>query len=411
MTAVMSNAPESRPPQPGPLTSYEKIDICRGFFAFLVVAAHAIDISWVLHPEAPRAMPRWLHDLWLYVGAAGVYWVIGFFAISGYCIQLSVERQTRDGRFPLRNYLFARLSRILPLYYAALASAVFFEWLMASARPDCWPNGLNLGTLGAQLLVVQNLSQTFGSFAPSWSITNEMCYYLFYGLIVFTALRWGVRPTMLGMTVCLALAIILEWVYFVHFRTDPVVRSAGLLFGLGTIWFQGAIVAEYREPIRASRAARLISGLWPLVLALAIALWYARAIHIQILYLILGAAFTLMLMRFAAVDPPGARTPDRGARSALIRAVGLASYPTYLFHGPLLMWLGSLMIRSGYVGHDWRLTWGVLTAVGITTGLILGRAAERPLMAWRAGLLRRLKDAGPTREQAAGPRPILDVQR
>jgi len=411
MTASMDNAPESRPPGRTPLTSYEKIDICRGLFAFLVVAAHAIDIAWVLHPDAPRAMPTWLHDLWLYVAAAGVFWVIGFFAISGYCIQLSVERQTKEGRFPLRNYLVARLSRILPLYYAALASALVFEWLMASARPDCWPNGLNLGTLGAQLLVVQNLSQTFGSFAPSWSITNEMCYYLFYGVIVVAALRWRVRPTMLGMTVCLALAIFLEWVYFTHFRTNPVVRSAGLLFGLGTIWFQGAIVAEYREAIRASRTARLISGLWPLVLLLAVALWYARAIHIQILYLILGAAFTMMLARFAAVDPPGARTPDRGARSTLIRTLGLASYPTYLFHGPLVMWLGSLMLRAGWTDHDWRITWIVLSAVGIASGLILGHVAERPLMTWRAGLLRRLKDARPTREATAGAPPILDVSR
>ncbi len=37
----MDNAPESRPPGRAPLTSYEKIDICRGLFAFLVVAAHA----------------------------------------------------------------------------------------------------------------------------------------------------------------------------------------------------------------------------------------------------------------------------------------------------------------------------------------------------------------------------------
>ena len=78
-----------------PLSSNEKIDICRGLFAFLVVAAHAVDISWVIHPEVPGRFPGWLHDVLLYVVAAGVYWVIGFFVISGYCIQLSVERQIK----------------------------------------------------------------------------------------------------------------------------------------------------------------------------------------------------------------------------------------------------------------------------------------------------------------------------
>ena len=75
------------------LSSNQKIDICRGVFAFFVVNAHCIDISWTIHPAVPAQLPRWLHDLLLYVAAAGVYWVIGFFVISGYCIQLSVERQ------------------------------------------------------------------------------------------------------------------------------------------------------------------------------------------------------------------------------------------------------------------------------------------------------------------------------
>ena len=86
---------------------------------FLVVAAHAVDISWVIHPEVPGRLSGWLHDLLYYVAAAGVYWVIGFFVISGYCIQLSVERLIEGNAFSLRQYLLARLSRILPLYYLA----------------------------------------------------------------------------------------------------------------------------------------------------------------------------------------------------------------------------------------------------------------------------------------------------
>ena len=96
-----------------------------------MVGAHAVDISWVIHPEVPGRLPGWLHDFLLYVVAAGVYWVIGFFAISGYCIQLSVERQIEGNAFPLRHYLLARLSRILPLYYLALLLAVVIERLMA----------------------------------------------------------------------------------------------------------------------------------------------------------------------------------------------------------------------------------------------------------------------------------------
>ena len=400
----------ARPDARTPLTSVEKIDICRGLFAFLVVIAHAVDIAWAVHPSAPAALSRTAHDVWLYVVAAGVYWVIGFFVISGYCIQLSVERQVEGGRFPVGPYLIARLSRILPLYYAALASAVVFEWLMAPARPSTWPNGLDAGTLAAQLFVAQNFHQTFGSFAPSWSITNEMFYYVFFAGIVCVGLRLRVRPASLGMAACLALALGLEGAYFGWFRTDPVVRGLGLLFGLGTIWFQGALVAVHREALRRSPAARRIAAAWPLVLLLAVGLWYGRAVHMQVLYLVLGVAFTMMLARFVAVEPGDPRPVDRGRAGAAIRALGLASYPTYVFHGPFIMWLASALTRAGWLAGDWRLTWAILSAVGIGSGLVLGYVAERPLMAWRAGMLRRLK-AAERPAAAPAPSPILGMPR
>ena len=397
-----------------PLTSVEKIDLCRGLFAFLVVVAHAVDVAWSVHPSAPAAMSPRVHDFWLYVVAAGVYWVIGFFVISGYCIQLSVERQITRGRFPVKTYLIARLSRILPLYYVALAAAVVFERLAAPARPSVWPNGLDRGTLVAQLFVVQNFHQTFGSFAPSWSITNEMFYYLFFGALACVALRLkgGVRPASLGMGLCVVLTVVLEAAYFGWFRTDPVVRGLGLLFGLGTIWFQGALVAQYREAIRGSRAARAASALWPLVLLLAVWLWYTRSVHMQALYLVLGAAFTMMLTRFVATDASDAPPPDRGRLGAAIRTLGLASYPTYVFHGPLIVWLASVLSRSGWAA-DWRATWLILSAAGIGSGLVLGFAAERPLMAWRAGMLKRRKAADRTEtEPAPTPStPILGMPR
>ena len=352
-----------------------------------MVAAHAVDISWAIHPEVPGRIPGWLHDFLLYVVAAGVYWVIGFFAISGYCIQLSVERQIQGNAFPLHRYLLARLSRILPLYYLALVLAVVIERLIATARPSCWPQGVNVNTLIAQLFIVQNLTSTYGSFAPSWSITNEMFYYLFYGVVVCVASWRGLRPTVLGMGLCLVLALVLDWVYFFVYRTGYV-RSPGLLFGLGIIWFQGALVAEHRERLRGSRAARRVSALWPLVLLMAMALWYSQRIHLQVVYLVLGAAFTLMLMRFVVSEPAGGKPASRGPTGAIIHLLGLSSYPTYLFHGPIVMLTGSVILRWNLVG-DWRVTWMILTGVGIGSGVLLGHFAERPIMAWRAEYLRR----------------------
>jgi peptidoglycan/LPS O-acetylase OafA/YrhL len=375
----------------GPLTSVEKIDICRGLFAFLVVVAHSMDVALAVHPDVPGRFGAF-SDLVRYGPGNGIYWVIGFFVISGFCIQLSVERLAAGGSFPLGQYAAARLTRILPLYYGALLATLAAEALMGAARPAYWPNGLDARTFAAQVLMVQDLSETFGSFASSWSLTNEVFYYLFYGPIVCLALRWGLRAPRLGMQACVAMTLLMEVAYF-GIWPNACFRSTGLLFGLGIIWFLGALVAENRAAIRGSRRAARIGAAWPAVVAAGILVRCSMAVHIQVVYLVLGVGFTLMLVRFLAVDRPArGPAPDRGAAGAVIRGLGLASYPTYLFHGPIIMLAGAAVARAGLL-IDWRLTWAALTAAGIGTGVVLGYLAERPIMEWRAGYLKRLRAA------------------
>jgi peptidoglycan/LPS O-acetylase OafA/YrhL len=379
------------------LSLNEKVDICRGLFAFLVVGAHAVDISWSIHPEARNQYPWWLHNFLLYVVGAGVYWVIGFFVISGFCIQLSVSRMIEGNSLPLSRYLIARVSRILPLYYLALVFAVVIEWLMAASRPPCWSNGLNGNALLAQLFIAQNFTQTFGSYAPSWSITNEMFYYLFYGFVVCAALKCRIRPTTLGMIICLGIAFPMNLLYFGWSRS-PFLLGLGLLFGMGAFWFLGAMIADHRETLRQSRLARAGSAYWPLLLATAIASWFSQRIHLQFVYVLLAISFTLMLIRFIVVEDTTVGARERTHSSRVIETLGLASYPTYLFHGPLLMLLASAILRANLV-VDWRVIWAILVLVGISSGIALAHLAERPIMNWRSALLKRLRSS---RESLAG---------
>ena len=62
----------------------------------------------------------------------------------------------------------------------------------------------------------------------------------------------------------------------------------------------------------------------------------------------------------------------------------------YLFHGPLLMLIGSILIRLN-LAVDWRITWGVLVAIGLVSGLAMGWWIERPFMAWRSAWLKSWK--------------------
>lgn len=394
------------------LTCHDKIDICRGLFAFLVVNAHCLDIALVLHPHAVDGLPGPVRTFLYHVLAAGIHWVIGFFVISGYCIQLSIERRLGDGSFSLGDYIAARLSRILPLYYLALVSALITESLIRLSRPSYWSNGLDASTAIAQVFVVQNIIQTYGCFAPSWSITNEMFYYLFYGAIVYFSLRSGVSPSTLGLCVCLGLTAVFGSLFFSRYHVG-LLRTPALLFGLCVIWFLGVLVAEHRERLRGSRWAGDLSAAWPWVLALAILLWWSQRVHLQIVFPILGVAFALMLTRFLIVENRG--DPQARPRwvDPLIKMLGLASYPTYLFHGPLVMLAASLVLRWGLFQH-WWLTWIALTTLGIGGGILLGYIAERPIMKLRSKFLNRGGKRGLLRSDAevrANEKAVKDAWR
>jgi peptidoglycan/LPS O-acetylase OafA/YrhL len=378
-----------------PLSIHEKVDICRGLFAALVVVAHGLQVAWAVHPEAPLLMSSPVRGVWVSVFENGIVYVMGFFVISGYCIHLSVSRLLGGAHFPMRQYLVARLSRILPLYYAALLFAVFVEWLIADARPYTWPHGINPGVLVAQLFMVQNLTQTYGAFAPSWSITNEVFYYVFYGLLACVALRRTARPAWIGMGICVAVACVAQLLYVTIAHT-PVVYSAGELLGLGIIWFQGVLVAIFGKELVARRWVRIVARFWPLVLG-AVFVWSYFQFTPHGVYLLSGWAFTLMLLQFHEGATASPRPETAAWRRGVIETFGLTSYPMYLFHAPLMMFAGSLMMRWGVV-TDWRATWLLLVALGLGTGVLLGWFLERPIMNWRSSMLKRVKE----RDQGRG---------
>jgi peptidoglycan/LPS O-acetylase OafA/YrhL len=335
---------------------------------------------------------------------------MGFFVVSGYCIHLSVARQMRDEHFPLGDYLAARASRILPLYYLALLFAVVVEWLAAGARPPAWPHGIDPATLVSQLLVIQNLTQTFGAYAPTWSITNEAFYYVLYGLLVAWLARGRSsrslsrsRPGWVGLALCVGTAVVTQALYATVAHT-PLVYGAGMLLGLGLIWFAGVLVAIHGAWLVREPGVKALTRTWPLLVA-AVMGWSYAGLPPQGLYLISGAAFTLMLLGF--LDAPEALTSGDVPRwrVRVVETLGLMSYPMYLFHGPLMVLVGSWIVRWRLT-DDWRVTFVVLTVVGLAAGVALGWLVEKPLMTRRAAWLKRRKagvgGAVPARTPALG---------
>jgi peptidoglycan/LPS O-acetylase OafA/YrhL len=239
--------------------------------------------------------------------------------------------------------------------------------------------------------MIQNLTQTYGSYAPSWSITNEVFYYLFFGLLTFAVARRSRRPATIGMVIFLSIGATMQAVYRMGFKATPILGT-GLLFGLGINWFLGALVAEHRVWLIRSRGFRLLGHGWVPMLIVSIAMWCSQRVKLEYVYIGCGLAFTLMMLRFLAVDAAhgGGRSGLTGIGKSIVTLLGMASYPTYLFHGPILMLVGWTFLRWDEPA-DWRLIWAVSTAIAIGGGIALGYLLEQPIMAWRSSLLKRLK--------------------
>ena len=393
-----------------PFSLNERIDVCRGLFAVLVVIDHAMQVTWGIHRGGESALHPVARDLLnCFLGSSTVY-VMGFFVLSGFCIELSGAKLFKAGRFDGHRYALARVTRILPLYYAGLAFAVAVEFLVAGARPFTWPNGIEGWVFGSQLLLLQNVTQTYGSFVASWSITNEAFYYVLYGSLAWTFATRPRTSPMVGLSLCFATALVTQILYVTVAR-HPFVYGLGMLFGLGMIWFGGVMIAQRGETWLEQRAVRVAAAFWPGVFASAL-LWKYMHLPPQGIYLIPGVAFSLMMLRFMDLEQQRreaeANGPPTGivseARVRAIEALGLASYPMYLFHGPLMMLVGSLLLRWN-LALDWRTTWGILVASGLLSGFALGWWVERPFMAWRSGWLKS-RVAGRSLSLAASASPV-----
>ena len=379
----------------------EKINVCRGLFALLVVSSHAWGMAHLIDPSW-RGAPSALRDAIGSVAGEGLYYMMGFFAISGYCIQVSARRLAVDGRFPLKTYMIARLTRILPLYYVALVVALIVESLAGPHRITFWTAGITRAALFAQVLVVQGFTQPFGSFAPSWSITSEFLYYLMFGLLAAATAataRSRFRPSVVGLFATIGLAVGCAVLSRTGLRS-PVVFRASELFGMGAIWFLGAIAADRADDLPRSPIIRRASACWPLILVLAMVMWYGQWMKQRNVYLTSGIAFTLMLVRFIIQEHDAGPAQKRRPRP-YTEAFGLASYPVYLLHGPILRALERDVRRHGGPG--------VLVAVLAAGDAALGRlrlgrrAADRtPGHRLAPGVLERLKQSS-TSTRLPGP--------
>lgn len=155
-------------------TRLDNIQSLRGLAALLVVVSHLFIIEQKYSPDQ-------IFGKWAELGMIGVDL---FFAISGF-IMVHIAWTSRRGIPAATEFLFARITRIYPLYWL-ISFAVLAVYLW---RPDMIFSGYS---------TEPNILKSFALFpdvrdpllAVGWTLIHEMGFYLVFVIALFLKPRW-----------------------------------------------------------------------------------------------------------------------------------------------------------------------------------------------------------------------------
>jgi peptidoglycan/LPS O-acetylase OafA/YrhL len=396
---VLAPAPRAaapdRPPALAARPRLAFLDGIRGLAALYVVVHHISQI----YMDVPTAGYYWFTPLM----QLGHYAVAIFIVLSGFCLMLPVA-QSPDGtlRGGLGPYIWRRVKRIVPAYYAAIALFCILVALVPTMRRHDgelmafafggadvpWQNFFEWKNLLAHVLVLHALSPNWINRIdpPMWSIGVEWLNYFLLPLLFLPLWR------RLGNVLLVAIAMVL---CFLPYGTMPLLHHERFTLHWMQPWFialfaigmAGAGLQFARHTPRWVRRAEdllLTMALHPFMLvALAVAMYMCRHQRVPLDFLV-GAA-TICLILHCSRDTLIGRGARRVLESRAAMFLGAISYSLYLFHVPLLMLLYR-GLETLDLGAGLRLS--TMVAVGMPLAVLLGwgayRLFERPFM-YRAG--------------------------
>ncbi|MFN3437325.1 MAG: acyltransferase family protein [Acidovorax sp.] len=335
------------------------IQALRGIAALMVLFFH-MHPHWDLVPilSLTSGLARW--------GFSGVDI---FFALSGFVVYRSAQRTV-----PMRGIWAFTKKRLLRIYLG------YWPVLLAIALVTVYVHQEQLPALEkmvfSTLLLYPNIWDNWLS--PAWSLTMEIYFYLWIGLIALLPARYQIKAIIWVMSVLAAWGI--GWLL-----VDPAGVVEGrqplryLLTGLGLEFLAGALLAHFYT-IRAGFFMRPGSTI-PLCVLLMIAglsLGMTSPFFDRVEVL---RAISFGLMGLSALVVALTLEQTRYSPPRWLVAVGDASYSLYLLHTFLLDWAGRLRVQWALDGTPAVLPYLLAMPVCIVLiSLLWYRWIEKPIM-------------------------------
>lgn len=298
-----------------------------------------------------HAFPEWL--------PGGFTGVDVFFVISGFLISTIILANIQLGTFSFAEFYARRIRRIFPALLLVMAAVLAAGWfLLLPSEYELLGKHVASGAGFLSNVALWRESGYFDVDAATkpllhlWSLGIEEQFYIFWPLALWAAWRWRMNLlalTLVGLAASLVLNIGLVKSHNVATFYAPMTRAWELLFGalLAHLAVDGKLAQIGRssrllpDGIAAVGAAMIVAGLVLLDSHQSFPGWRA-------LIPVAGAAL------FIAAGPT-AWINKHVLSNRLAVAIGLISFPLYLWHWPLLTFP--------------RIVWGSLSAPGAVAAI------------------------------------------
>jgi peptidoglycan/LPS O-acetylase OafA/YrhL len=373
-----------------------RIDRLRGLLAIGVLLGHAIDLARMstANPSGTlfsMAMATRPYD--------GFICVIGFIALSGYCIARSTLRH-----FALGDYIVKRVTRVYPLLIVAVLLTGFVEWVALDSphRPSMWllaRDGRDMKKLVVALLGFSGFKGAFGALAPAYTISFELLYYAIWGLAMKAAAGRGRGALLIAVAVGVVLVV------FGGRMRDALGWFAGFVpvVGIAVLpgWLLGAALAIAERPV--TRAARFVPTWATWILLVWVIAYGVDAFDlpntVESKADLALPYFALLSVLFLTVVAAWLARPDPAPRASDFW-LGEMSYPLFLMHGPAIIGLQFALNAAG-IHLTFAANLALLLAAAFGAAMVALTCVERPVMAWRRSLRLRSTTAPPALAEGA----------
>ncbi|GLH77352.1 acyltransferase [Bradyrhizobium sp. SSBR45G] len=311
-----------------------------------------------------------------------------FFVISGYLITGIIDRQCADESFSFATFYARRILRIFPSLIPVVLATFLIAWFVF---PVAEMEALGSNIKGAAAFIENFMlhEQIVGYFDPGaerlpllhlWSLGIEEQYYIIWPAAFVLIARWPAQKMAIvaalglgSLLLCLAIpAREAAWAFY-----SPTTRGWELLAGsLLAIWLRRGAA----RPIGPA-AANLLAALGVAGLGFAFAGFSSSSPWPGLRTLV------PVLAAMALIATRGTLAQRALAQPALV-AVGLISYPLYLWHFPLIAFT---KLQVGGPPPAWVLL--AVLALSAVLAWLTYRFIERPIrfgtvpLGWRVGPL------------------------